>query len=187
MAMRISRSSAALLAVVVLLGCGGGDRFEAVGIAFDLPPGWTSLEPAELEARGAAVDTMIGSADRSAIAFAQELRGVPPAAIDSNPYGGGTSLRLARIAAAVEAALPNRYQDYRFGRHGATTLGREPAVEIDFVGREPGEDLRWRRLVLASPDPDRVLMFGFGCPVDERDDHADALASIQASWELAGR
>jgi hypothetical protein len=184
---RRARALGVALAILALVSCTAAperDRVETAGVGFDVPAGWSRLSPAELAARHSTVETMIGTADRSGLAFAMEIKGLLPQNLDCNPYGDEAPMRLAAIAAALESALPSRYSGYRLLRHGVVSIRGEPAVEIVYVGREGNEASRWRRIVVASPDSERVFMFGFSCPEGEDERYLDDLRFIETSLEL---
>ncbi len=164
-----------------LSGCGYGP-YSSAGAEFDLPPGWDHLNDDELRQRGGATTVMVGTADRSALAFVARVEGVNLTGLLPDRYGPTVPKRTAMVGVALEEALPNRYSDFRLVRRGSVRLGGIPGAEIVFLGREPGEDRRWRRLVLVASEEDRIVMFGFGCPEGKDADFASDLSFIESSW-----
>ena len=88
-----------------------------------------------------------------------------------------------RLLACERNPSPAR-SDRVIVRRGVVSIDSEPAVEIVYMGREGDDEMRWRRVLLASPDTKRVVMFGFSCPEGEEDRHAADLRLIESTLQV---
>ena len=159
-----------------------------LGIRFDFPEGWTRLSPSEMKKRFPGKSTIITIEDpqRKALMSLSEGSLPPEAQRSANVLGKNLTARLAVLLGSFEEAFSRRYEEYKLLKKGLTKFANCPGLgEIILIGRRPGEEKLWRRLIiLVHPHKeDKIWFLTFSVPVEEKESYAHKFQFIEDSWK----
>lgn len=177
--------------LLFLTGCGEElpqDKFQhKSGIYFDFPDGWSRLSKQEWRDLDLGTDqTLVTIMDKNREAgFSLIATGMQDrSSIDFKSPANGPGQNAILSVNAIDAAGPNKYENYSLWEKGTSIFAGFPMAEIIFEGKSRGKSLRWYRLlVFESTDSNRTtLMLLFSTPMEENTQFDNDFDSIENSW-----
>lgn len=188
----IRRTGGVALALFLAIasGCGAGGsqtHFEhESGIYFEFPEGWSV--PGRQEWR----DLDLGD-DKTLVTVMDETRQAAFSIIPVNLsldeqftlniLDDDPAARAVMFVKSIDAAGPNRYEDYALISQSPVNFAGAFMGEIVFEGKNPGKSLKWHRLLALTTQSDAIVMFLFTAPADQVEAFRDDFYFIEDTWD----
>jgi len=198
--------------VFLFAGCSkkqakGSFTSRGMGIGCDFPDGWSRLSSEEMKRMfpGKEVSIFtIGDRDRVAIVsfvkvpFNREEVQAINCYSNLLRHGAGSGKKSKELTEAeeklaafytvvlmsVQQAMSKRYEGFKLLRRGAAAFGGMLVGEIVCEGSKPGEEKKWRQMVIMLPKDakDNLLVLGFSVPVKDKQKYSRDFEHIEKTW-----
>ncbi len=165
-----------------------------LGVRFDFPDGWSRMETDEY-GPGKKALVVIGNSSRTAM--------MSLSAFDIRPFLDAIETKVilsyasqekinrgaaffVHINSTFEKSFSKRYDDYELlDQTWTKLLPGGAATEMIFTGSRPGEDPKWRKVViiLVEEVEDYGMIMAFSVPMDANEKFQKDFRAIENSWK----